>query len=95
MLIALIGISVFSILGMYMAFNATAEVRISDNFERHVEASYAALAGLNHARELPKDLQFNDLLTGPDGTFSNNSFYLTQARTYPFRNLVSWSIAAP
>ena len=33
-LIALIALSIFSVLGMYMSVNATTEVRISDNYGR-------------------------------------------------------------
>ena len=75
-LIALIALSVFSILAMYMSLNATVEVRISDNYESRLQAGMAARAGLNHAREVVRGLVCNDLLKGPDGAYTNTSTYL-------------------
>ena len=86
-LIALIALSIFSVLGMYMSVNATTEVRISDNYESKLRASYAARAGIEHAQALLIGLTFNDLLNGPDGVpYSNTTSYMNQARTSAFRN---------
>src|SRR5437867_4296548 len=93
MLISIIALSVFSLLGLYMSVNATTEVRISENYESKVQAEFAARAGLNHAREIVRGLQQNDLLTGPDGAYSNSSTYLTNALTYGYRNWLSLASA--
>ena len=92
-LIALIALAIFSLLSFYMAFGAKTELRISDNHESEVQATFAARAGLTHARELIRGLQYNDLLCGPDGTFNNTAGYLSAARTYAFRNPVPWATA--
>src|SRR5881397_1857409 len=92
-LIALVALSIFSAIGMYMSVNATTELRISENFESKVQSDLAARAGINHARELVRGLQHNDLLQGPDGSYSNNASYKTQAKTYSFRNFVDWTTA--
>jgi hypothetical protein len=93
LLIALIALSTFSLLGFYMIFNSTTELKISDNYESQVQARYAAQAGLNHARELIRGIRFNYLLQGPDGTASNTSSYRSYARTAAFRNFLSWNTA--
>ncbi len=93
LLMALIVLSVFSLLGLFLSFNATSEVRISDNFESLVQAKYAALAGVSHARALLRGLDFDDLLKGPDGVYVNDTSYLQQARTFAFRNPVPWTTA--
>src|SRR5437762_13664121 len=67
LLIAVIALSVFSLLGLYVTLNATTEVRMSENYESRQQAGVAARAGLNHARELMRGLEFNDLLRSPDG----------------------------
>jgi hypothetical protein len=92
-LIALIALAIFSLLSFYMAFGAKTELRISDNHESEVQAIFAARAGLTHARELVRGLQYNDLLRGPDGTFNNTAGYLSAARTFAFRNPVPWATA--
>ncbi len=92
-LIALVALSIFSILAMYMSLNATVEVRISDNYESRLQANMAARAGLNHAREVLRGLAWSDQLKGPDGAYANTSAYLTQARTFGFRNPVDWGVA--
>lgn len=89
-LMALVGLSLFSLLGLYVALNATTEVRISDNYESQVQARFAAQAGLNHAQELLRGLQFGDQLKGPDGLNDTGGVYLAQAKTYSFRNPLSW-----
>jgi len=94
LLIAVIALSVFSLLGLYIGVASTTEVRISENYESHVQADLAARAGLNHARDLIRGLRFNDLLQGPDvdapppGTYPS-----TLSGQYAFRNWVDWSTA--
>jgi hypothetical protein len=92
-LIALIALAIFSLLSFYMAFGAKTELRISDNYESEVQATFAARAGLTHAREVIRGLQYNDLLLGPDGTYTNTTAYLNAARTFAFRNPVPWATA--
>src|SRR6266545_846449 len=74
-LLAIVALSIFSLLGMYMSVNASTEVRISDNYESKVQAEVAARAGLNHAREIMRDFRHNDLLRGPDGAYNNSTTY--------------------
>ena len=92
-LIALIALSIFSLVSFYLAFGARTEIKISDNYETEVQSVFAARAGLSHARELIRGLQFNDLLMGPDGTYNSNATYLAHARTFAFRNPVPWVTA--
>jgi hypothetical protein len=93
-LIALIALAIFSLLSFYMAFGAKTELRISDNHESEVQAIFAARAGLTHARELVRGgATYNDLLLGPDGTYTNTAGYLSAARTFAFRNPVPWATA--
>ena len=92
-LIALIALSIFSLLSFYMAFGAKTELRISDNYESEVQAVFAARGGLSHARELIRGPQYNDLLMGPDGAYTNTTAYLAAARTFAFRNPVPWATA--
>ena len=94
LLIAVIALSVFSLLGLYVSLNATTEVRISENYESRQQARLAARAGLNHARELIRGLELNDLLRGPDGLKPDPSTYpSTLSGQYAFRNWVGWSTA--
>ncbi len=93
LLIALVTLFVFSIIGLYLALIATAEVRISDNFESYHRARSAALAGLSHARALLKGIRFDDLLQGPDGIHDANPAYIASAKSYAFRMPLSWSVA--
>jgi hypothetical protein len=92
-LMSLIALSLFSLIGLYLAINATTEVRVSDNYESQLQARFAALAGLNHARELLRGLRFDDHLKGPDGINNAGATYLAQARTYAFRNPLDWGTA--
>jgi len=92
-LIALITLSIFSLIALYLVFTSATSVRISDNYESEVQASYAAKAGLNHTRDILEGLNFNDLLKGPDGTYDSGASYMAQARTFSFRNLMSWATA--
>ena len=93
LVITLIALALFSLLGFYVAFRSTTEVRISDNYESAIQARFAALAGLDHARELLRGLNFDDQLRGPDGTYDNSSAYLSQARMFSFRNPIPWTTA--
>ncbi len=92
-LIALIALSVFSLLGLYLSLDAAVEVRLSDNYEAHLQSSVAARAGLEHAGELLRGLEFDDLLKGPDGTYDSDMASLLVARTYAYRNPLPWAEA--
>jgi hypothetical protein len=94
LLLVLIGLSIFSVLALYMTLNATTDLRISDNYESHIKATYAARAGLNHARALLRGLDFDDLLKGPDGAYNSDPSYRAQAVSFGFRNPLPWSIAS-
>jgi len=93
LLMALIALLLLSVIGLYLAMVATAEIRISDNFESHYRAHSAALAGLSHARALLRGLRFDDLLQGPDGAYDTSTAYLAAAKTYSYRMPVSWAVA--
>jgi hypothetical protein len=80
----------FTLLALSMSLNTTTEIRISDNYESQIQASNAALAGINHGRELLRGLRFDDLLVGPDGVADTSTSYLTQARTHGFRSPMAW-----
>ena len=92
-LIAITALSVFSLLGLYLSLNATTEVRISENYESHQQADLAARAGLNHARELIRGLQLNDLLQGPKAIDDPSKYPSTRSLQYAFRNWMDWSTA--
>jgi hypothetical protein len=85
LLITLLTLSLFSLLGLSMVFNATTSVRISDNFESQLQATYAAIAGLNHASALLHGLEWNAVLKGPDGAYDNSASYRSLAKTFGFR----------
>ncbi len=91
--LALSVLAFVSFMGLYMALGAVTEIRLSDNFEAQIKARAAALGGLNHARELMRGLSFDGLLQGPDGTFNAAASYLAQARSFGFRNPLSWRAA--
>ncbi len=93
LIITLIALSLFSLLGLFMLLNAATGLQISDNYESHVQASYAALAGLSHVRALLRGLSFDDLLKGPDGACNQSTSYIAQARTFAFRNLLTLTAA--
>jgi hypothetical protein len=93
LLITLLTLSLFSLLGLYMAFNANTSVRISDNFESQLQATYAALAGLNHASALLRGLDWNAVLQGPDGSYDNSASYRSSAKTFGFRMPLPLAIA--
>ncbi len=85
LILALMALLLLSLLGLFLSLNATTGVQISDNFESELQATYAALAGLNHARDLLRGLALNDLLRGPDGVFDVSEAYYAEARSYQFR----------
>jgi hypothetical protein len=86
LLIALIALALLSLLSFFVSLGANTEVKISDNFESQVRATYASLAGLNHARVLVRGLSFTDLLRGPDGMYDSSASSLALARQFKFRN---------
>jgi hypothetical protein len=93
LLITLLVLCILSLLGFYLAIQANTGLEISDNYEAEIQATYAALAGLNHARALLRGLAFDDLLKGPDGIYENSSSYLAQAKKFEFRNPLPWQSA--
>ncbi len=93
LLVTLIALAVFSALGGVMFLSSVTEVRMSDNYESRLKARQAALAGIGHARELLRGVDFSNLLLGPDGTYNNNPSHLALARMVPFRNPLSWDQA--
>ena len=93
LLVTLIALSVFSLLGLYMTLEATTGLKISDNHEGRLKATYAALAGLNHARALLRGLDFNDLLKGPDGAPAVSAASWEDARSFASRNPLPVSLA--
>jgi hypothetical protein len=93
LLITLIALAIFGTLALFTSMRSVTEVRISDNYESRVQAKQAALAGINHARELLRGCDFNDFLKGPDGTYTNTSSYLVVARSMAARNPVTWALA--
>lgn len=93
LVIAISILTFVSFLGLYMAVGAVTEMRLSDNFESQLQARAAALGGLHHARELLPGLSLDGLLQGPDGAYSATASYLAQARSFGFRNPLSWSAA--
>ncbi len=93
LLISLIVLALFCLIGFYLAVNAATEIRISDNYESEIKARYAAYAGLDHARAALKGLGLNDILQGPDGRHDESPGYLAHARSFAFRNPVSWTAA--
>ena len=93
LLIALLALLLFSLLGLFMSINSTTGVEISDNYESQIQATYAAMAGLHHARALLRGLALNDLLKGPDGSYDTSPAYMARAKSYEFRNPLSLTAA--
>ncbi len=93
LIITLMALSFFSLLGLFMLINASTGLEISDNSESQLQASYAALSGLNHGRALLRGVSFDDLLKGPDGVCDRSASYMSQAKTFNFRNLLSITAA--
>ncbi len=85
-LLVLIAVSVFSLLGLFMTLDAVNSLHISDNQESRVQATYAALAGLNHARALMRGIEYDAFLKGMDGGYSSRRSYLDEAKSFGFRN---------
>lgn len=93
LLMVLIALFLFLVIGLYLALLATAEVRISDNFESYHRARNAALAGMNHARVLLRGVRFDDQLRGPDGSHDLGPAYMASSRQCSFRMPVTLSAA--
>jgi hypothetical protein len=93
LLLALLALSLLSLLGLFISLSATTGVHISDNYESQLQATYAALAGLNHARALLRGLSLNDLLSGPDGKYNASAVYLAEARSFQFRTPLALPLA--
>jgi hypothetical protein len=93
LLIALLALSLFSLLGLFISLNATTSVVISDNYESQIQATYAAMAGIHHARVLLRGLDLNDVLKGPDGAYDASAAYVSEAKSYGFRNPLSLLVA--
>jgi hypothetical protein len=89
LLIALLALSLITLLGLFISLNATASVVISDNYESQIQATYAAMAGIHHARVLLRGLNLNDVLKGPDGAYDASAAYVSAAKSYGFRNPLS------
>jgi hypothetical protein len=85
LLMAVIALAIVAIVGFYLTLNATTQVQISDNFESQIQASYAAISGLNHAKVLLRGLAFDAVLQGPDGAYNPMPSYIKQAKTFQFR----------
>ncbi|MBN2338165.1 MAG: hypothetical protein JXP48_06455 [Acidobacteria bacterium] len=77
----LFALVLFSVLGLFMSLDAVTGVRISDNFESHAKATYAALAGLDHAAALLGGLDIDAVLRGPDGAWDGSPASVAAART--------------
>jgi hypothetical protein len=90
LILALLALTLLSLLGLFMSLSATTGVQISDNYESQMQATYASLAGINHARALLRGLDLNDLLKGPDGAYDASAPYIAKARSFEFRNPVSF-----
>ncbi|NWG12529.1 MAG: hypothetical protein HXY20_03240 [Acidobacteria bacterium] len=93
LLIALVALTLISLIGFLSALDAATELKISDNYESRTQAIEAAQAGLNHARELLRGLSFDDQLAGSDGIHDSSTTYLALARRCAFRNPISWVLA--
>ncbi len=85
LLVTLFALFLVSVLGLYITLNANTGLNISDNFESQAQATYAAIAGLNHSRALLRGLLLSSVLKGPDGRYSEDVSYWDQARTLRFR----------
>ncbi|MBI4484366.1 MAG: hypothetical protein HY652_15950, partial [Acidobacteria bacterium] len=64
--IALVALSLLSLLGLSVAYNAMTEMQISDNMETGVASLFLAESGAELAREMARGTDFNVLLTGPN-----------------------------
>lgn len=86
LLIVLLAVSIFSLLGLFMALDGVNGLYISHNHENRVQATSAALAGLDHARALIRGLDYDGILKGMDGAYNPGLAYLQEARSFEFRN---------
>jgi type II secretory pathway pseudopilin PulG len=91
MVLVLIVLSILAVFAAYLFLSGTEELKISDNSESMIQARFAARAGIEHARELLKGLNFTAVLKGPDGIFANSSSDLAAARLAGFRNSAPWA----
>jgi hypothetical protein len=91
MVLVMIALSLLIMCSAYLFLSSVEDLRISDNSESMIQARLAARAGIDHAREVLRGLTFNDLLKGPDGTYTNTTDYLTTARAVSFRNPAAWA----
>ncbi len=89
----LMALTFVGLISFFLVLDSTTELVTSDNFESHIRARYAALAGLNHARILVRGLCTDDLLRGPDGAYDSGATFMVQARAFSFRNPLSWTLA--
>jgi hypothetical protein len=85
LLLAVFALAFVTMVGFYITLNATTEVQIGDNFRGQIQASYAAMSGLNHAKILLCGLSRDAVLKGPDGIYDQSSRYIAQAKTFLFR----------
>jgi hypothetical protein len=92
-LMALIALSLLSLVGLLMMLSASTDLRVSDNSESQIRANAAAIAGLNHARVLLRGLDLDQQLKGPDGANDSSGAFLAQAKTFGFRNPIPWAVA--
>lgn len=86
--LVMVALSMMAIFSAYLFLSSVEEVRISDNSESMAQARFAARAGIDHAREVLRDLKFNDILAGPDGIANTSE---TDARKISFRNPGTWA----
>ena len=91
MILVMIALSLLIMCSAYLFLSSVEDLRISDNSESMIQARLAARAGIDHAREVLRGLTFNDLLKGPDGTYTNTTTYLDSARLASFRNPAPWA----
>jgi hypothetical protein len=91
MILVMIVLSLLTMFSAYLFLSSVEDLRISDNSESMLQARFAARAGIEHAREVLRGLNFNDLLQGPDRAYSDDTTYLALARTAGFRNWASWA----
>jgi hypothetical protein len=91
MVLVLISLSLMAAFSAYMVVTSVEDLRTSDNSESMTQARFAAKAGIDHARELLKGMNFDGILRGPDGAYDSSSAHLVAARQFSYRNLLNWS----
>jgi hypothetical protein len=92
MILVLIALSLMTAFSAYMVVTSVEELRTSDNSESMIQARYAARAGIDHARELLKGMNFDGILQGTDGAYDSSADHLAAARQFSYRNLLNWSV---